>query len=68
MAGQYPHSPRLPESGTPAPGDEQPGSWPRSILVEMDDKFTAAMREAFAAGQESTAAATATVVMTPRRR
>jgi len=59
------HSAKLPESqliGIPAPGDEQPGSWPRSMLVEMDDKFTTAVREAFAAGNERATAAAATVV------
>ena len=58
------HSAKLPESqliGIPAPGDEQPGSWPRSMLVEMDDKFTTAVREAFAAGNERATAAAATV-------
>src|SRR5262249_44553322 len=40
----------------------QPGSWPRSMLVEMDDKFTTAVREAFAAGNERAMAAAATVV------
>jgi len=59
------HSAKLPESqliGIPAPGDDQPGSWPRSMLVEMDDKFTTAVREAFAAGNERATAAAATVV------
>jgi hypothetical protein len=63
--GMSVHSAKLPESqliGIPAPGDEQPGSWPRSMLVEMDDKFTTAVREAFAAGNERATAAAATVV------
>src|SRR5262249_41778223 len=63
--GMSVHSAKLPECqliGIPAPGDEQPGSWPRSMLVEMDDKFTTAVREAFAAGNERATAAAATVV------
>jgi hypothetical protein len=71
MAGQYRNWARLPDSkliGTPSPGDEQPGMWPRSTLMEMDDKFTTAVREAFAAGNESTTAAAATVVTTTSRR
>jgi hypothetical protein len=65
------NSERLPESnliGIPAPGDEQPGSWPRSMLVEMDEKFTTAVREAFASGNQSAMAAAATVVTTTSRR
>jgi hypothetical protein len=57
--------------GTPAREDDElvgGGSWPRSVLMEMDDKFTSAVREAFAAGNESATAAAATVVTTTSRR
>jgi hypothetical protein len=63
----------LPQSklGTAALEDElaQPaGGLPRVVLMEMDDKFTTAVREAFAAGNESATAAAATVVTTTSRR
>jgi hypothetical protein len=38
------------------------------MLVEMDEKFTTAVREAFASGNESALAAAATVVTTTSRR
>ena len=44
------------------------GGWPRLVLMEMDDKFTNAIREAFAAGNESATTAAATVVTTTSRR
>jgi hypothetical protein len=63
----------LPESkliGIPGLDDELVGggSWPRVVLMEMDDKFTTAVREALAAGNESTTAAAATVVTTTSKR
>jgi hypothetical protein len=68
MVDQYGYSTII---GTPAREDDElvgGGSWPRSVLMEMDDKFTSAVREAFAAGNESATAAAATVVTTTSRR
>jgi hypothetical protein len=69
MIGQYRDSISL-LIGTPELDDEfvGGGSWPRSVFMEMDDKFTSAVREAFAAGNESATAAAATVVTTTSRR
>ena len=64
MVDQYGYSTII---GTPAREDDElvgGGSWPRSDLMEMDDKFTSAVREAFAASNESATAAAATVVTT----
>src|SRR5262249_24886594 len=44
-----------------ASGDEVCGAWTRSQLLEMDDRFVAAVMAAFQAGDESLAAARATV-------
>jgi len=74
MVVQYGNSPRLPGSkliGIPALEAEFAGGsgcWPRVVLLEMDDKFTTAVREAFAAGNESATAAAATVVTTMLKR
>ena len=44
-----------------ASGDEVCGAWTRSQLLEMDDRFVAAIEAAFRAGGESLAVARATV-------
>jgi hypothetical protein len=44
-----------------ASGDEVCGAWTRSQLLEMDDRFVAAVEAAFRAGGESLAVARATV-------
>jgi hypothetical protein len=41
--------------------DELEGEWPRARLIEMNDRFVAALELAFAKGLESRAAASATV-------
>src|SRR5262245_45749389 len=44
-----------------ASGDEVCGTWTRSQLLEMDERFVGAVEAAFQAGGESRAAASATV-------
>jgi hypothetical protein len=46
---------------TPQPGDEQSGGWTREQRELMDEKFRAAFERALCSGQESRAAASATV-------
>src|SRR5215472_18797208 len=45
------------------PADELHGAWSREQLLEMDDRFTAAVKAAFDLGLESRAAAAATYAM-----
>jgi hypothetical protein len=74
MAGHCCDSTRLAESkliDTPLLDEDElvgGGGWSRFVLMKMDDKFTAAVREAFAAGNESETAAAGTVLTTSRRR
>ena len=42
-------------------GDEVCGTWSRGQLLEMHERFVAAMEQAFACGRESRAVASATV-------
>jgi hypothetical protein len=53
--------------GTPQPGDEQSGGWTREQRELMDEKFRAAFERALCSGQESRAAASATVHAERRR-
>jgi len=50
------------------PADELHGAWSREQLLEMDDRFTAAVKAAFDLGLESRAAAAATYAMNGKQR
>jgi len=43
------------------PGDELQGGWPRDQLLEMDNRFVAALEQAFRLGLESRESAAAQV-------
>jgi hypothetical protein len=54
--------PRRPRIGSPEPGDEQDGAWPRERLEAMDARFVERLERAIATGSERASAAQATVV------